>query len=302
MKRIVDAIQIDGTNLLKLATFYLRPEDLGEFRVHHELELSFVKSGSGQYAIDGKIYGMQEGDVFVLNNIESHTICHIDPQYELINTVIMFDPRFVWSIEGNFFDSRYLSVFFERGNTFQNKLDRDHSAAAEIRRLFSEIEAEFRNKSSEYELMIKVKLLNILVALTRYYGYSKTVSQNPSRRKQGLALLNKVMQFIDSNIGEPLHLEDIAVQIYMNPSYFSTFFKKMIGISPMEYLARQRIKRAIEYLKNSDKTILEISSLCGFNSTANFYKTFKKCVGKVPSDFRTDESSGDSIHPVLRTS
>lgn len=283
-----EAIQMDGTNLLSLETYFLNTEQecINEFVVHHELEISWLKSGSGEYLIDGKTYEMREGDIFVLNNIEFHQIVNIDPRYEFVNEVIMFDPRFVWALESNLFDARFLSIFFERKPSFKNRVERDSPVANEIRRLFGEMSEEFQQKLPEYQLLLKVKLLNILALLTRHYGLAKIDPQEYSNRQQDLILLNKVTHYIDLHISEPIRLEDLAAIVYMNPSYFSTFFKKSLGINPSEYLAKQRVRRAIEYLQNSDKPILEISSLCGFNNVANFNKTFKKMIGKVPSEVR----------------
>lgn len=283
-----EVIQMDGMNLLSLETYFLNTEQecINEFVVHHELEISLVKSGHGEYLIEGKTYEMREGDIFVLNNIEFHQIVNIDPRYEFVNEVIMFDPRFVWALESNLFDARFLSIFFERKPTFKNRVERNTPVAQEIKRLFNEMDEEFQQKLPEYHLLLKVKLLNILALLTRHYGLTKTDKEEFPNRKQDLASLNKVTHYIDLHIAEPIRLEDMAAIVYMNPSYFSTFFKKSLGINPSEYLARQRVRRAIEYLQNSDKTILEISSLCGFNNIANFNKTFKKMIGKVPSEVR----------------
>lgn len=283
-----EAIQIDGMDMLSLETYFLNAEQecIKEFYLHHELEISMVKSGVGEYLIDGKIYKIREGDIFVLNNIEYHQIVNIDPRIEFVNVVIMFDPRFVWSMESNFFDYRFLAIFFERNPSFENRIEKDSPAALEIRKLFIEMEEEFRQRLPEFELLNKVKLLNILALLTRHYGLAKIDEEEYSKRKQDLALLNKVTRYIDLNLAKPISLKDLAAIVYLNPSYFSTLFKKRLGINPSEYLARQRVHRAIEYLRNSDKTILEISNLCGYNNTANFNKTFKRLVGKVPSEIR----------------
>lgn len=280
-------IETQGNCLLTLNQYYLEPcAQNVYFDYHPELEISLAKSGSGIYLIDGKEYDICEGDIFILNNIEPHSIVSVDSPNVLINSVIMFDPRFIWSIESNFFDSRYLKIFFDRNDHFKNRLDRDNPATKEIRKLFIETEEEFIKKLPEYELMIKVKLMNMLANLIRYFGYTSDNSSDHPKRKYSLNRINKTMDFIDSNLTNELHLEELAATAYMNPSYFSTFFKKYIGLSPSEYIAKKRVSRAVEYLKNTDKTILEIAIMCGFNNTTNFNKTFKKYVGKVPSNFR----------------
>ena len=280
-------IELSGNYLLTLDQYYLEPCNLGvHFNYHPELEISLAKSGSGIYVVDDRKYDIREGDIFIFNNIEPHSITTVDSPNCLINSVIMFDPRFIWSIESNVFDSRYLKVFFDRNDHFQNRLDRNNPAAEEIRKLFLEIEQEFSGKLPEYELMAKVKLMNILVSLIRYFGYTGNNSSDNSKHRCNLNRINKTMDYINTNLSNELRLEELAAIAYMNPSYFSTFFKKYIGLSPLEYVAKKRVSRAVEYLKNTDRNILDIALICGFNNSASFNKVFKKYVGKVPSDFR----------------
>ncbi|MBN4069941.1 helix-turn-helix transcriptional regulator [bacterium AH-315-G05] len=200
--------------------------------------------------------------------------------------VIHFEPRFIWSVENNFFDSRYLKIFYDRSSNFQNKLDRNNPATQHIRNLLLEIEEEFSSKLPEYELMVKVKLLNLLVLLIRHFNYVQDNPETSSRNRQELLHINKVIDYIDQNYTQGIRLEELANLVFMNPSYFSTFFKKYNGISPTEYIARKRVYRAIEYLKSTNKTVLDIAITCGFNNTSSFNKVFKKITGKTPSDYR----------------
>ncbi|MGV8146908.1 MAG: AraC family transcriptional regulator [Alkaliphilus sp.] len=252
---------------------------------HHLLEISYIKKGAGKYHIDNTIYDIQQGDVFIINNIEKHGIV-VNPNNEMLNMVIHFEPRFIWSVENNFFDSRYLKIFYDRSSNFQNKLDRNNPATQHISSLLLEIEAEFFNKLPEYELMVKVKLLNLLVLLIRHYNYVQDNPKTSAKNRQELLHINKVIDYIDQNYKRNIRLEELANLVFMNPSYFSTFFKKYNGISPTEYIARKRVYRAIEYLKSTNKTVLDIAITCGFNNTSSFNKVFRKITGKTPSGYR----------------
>lgn len=279
-------IEFDGKYLLTLDNHHLQPRPAGPYlHSHNNLELSCIKSGRGEYVVDDKVYDIQPGDIFVFNNIETHAI-GVYPPDELINMVIHFDPRLIWNIGNSLFDARYLNIFYNRNKNFENRLDRENPATGEIQRLFLEIEREFYDKQQEYELMIKVKLLNILVALIRHYGYTEEKPALSSKARKDLSVMNKVLEYIDTHIDQDIRLSDLASIAYMSPSYFSTKFRQYNGISPSQYIARRRVGLAQEYLKTSDKTVIEIANLCGFNNTANFYKSFKKYTGKTPSDFR----------------
>ena len=62
--------------------------------------------------------------------------------------------------------------------------------------------------------------------------------------------------------------------------------KKLNGISPWEYITIKRVERAVEMLKTTDLTKLEIAERCGFSGSSNFYKAFAHVTGKKPGDYQ----------------
>jgi AraC-like DNA-binding protein len=273
--------------LLTMNEYGINPyHDILDVDYHPELEISRTKSGSGYYMADGHKYEIKPGDIFIINNIEPHFMFSIDPSVEMVQQVIMFDPRFIHSVENQNFDFRYLRVFFDRGANFLHKIDRDNPAAEEIRHIFNEMENEFGEKKPEHELMVKIALMRMLVCLLRHYDYTGSETGNQNKRRQDLKLITKVTDHIHTNLNQTIKLEHLAELVFMNPSYFSTFFKKYVGISPSRFIAQKRVNRAVELLAVSNKPVRDIAELCGFNNIANFNKIFKNLMGRVPSDFR----------------
>ena len=252
---------------------------------HSKLEISMVRSGKGIYHIGDRKYDIEPGDIMIINNIEPHGIV-LEEGKRLTNLVLHFEPKFVWQ-EHNDFDLRYLKIFFDRNASFSHKLDNDNPATSKIRSLLLAMEDEFTRKEAEFELMIKVQLLNLLVLLLRHYGYVK--KGDVDEHIQEIKIINQVTDYIDSRFNEEIKLKELANIAYMTPTYFSTFFKKYNGISPVDYIIRRRISRSMDYLLATDKTILEISGLCGFNNSANYNKMFKKISTMTPSEFRKTE-------------
>jgi AraC-like DNA-binding protein/mannose-6-phosphate isomerase-like protein (cupin superfamily) len=284
MDKSYEIIDANGRFLLNMENHNLETSYSGSAHCHHQLEISYIKEGRGKYHIDDKIYDVEQGDVFLFNNIERHKLV-VDSADRLINLVIHFEPRFIWSQTDNSFDLRYLQIFYSRSINFTNRLDRNNPATAKISELFSEIEEEFENKQHGYELMVKVRLLNIFVLISRcFFPAPKDLCNTHMRH--GIADINKILDYIDTNIGQELSLDDLANMAHMNPTYFSTFFKKYNGIKPSEYIRSKRIEKSIEYLKFSEKNITEIANLCGFNNMTSFYNAFKKVTSFTPSDYR----------------
>lgn len=99
-------------------------------------------------------------------------------------------------------------------------------------------------------------------------------------------IINKVIGFLYINLEEHLTLKDISDELKVSVSYISRCFKKDMGISVMTYFKRIKIDRAKTLLKNTDKTILEISAQLSFCDQGNFSKAFKNIVGMTPLEYR----------------
>ncbi|WP_105617159.1 AraC family transcriptional regulator [Vallitalea okinawensis] len=281
---MVQRISFQDKFYIEYDDFLLQPWlDQSSGHTHHHLEISFIKKGEGIYYIDGQEFPAKEGDIYIFNNLEQHGI-KVTSHSPMINAVIHFEPWLIWNTPNDFFNEKYLKIFFQRPSHFTNRLEGNCEVSSRIKELFDEIQNEFENQQQDYDLMIKVKLLNILVILSRHYQCKD--DPQSSGHKKDLQSINKVMHYMDIHYKDQIKLKDLAELVYMNPSYFSRFFKKFNGLSPMDYLAHVRIKKAIDLLSNTDHAIIDIAGMCGFNSTANFNKTFKRIEGKPPSSFR----------------
>ena len=84
--------------------------------------------------------------------------------------------------------------------------------------------------------------------------------------------------YIDENITYPITLEEVAAAASMSRTYFFAVFKKINGITPWKYITVKRVEKAVELIKTTDMTKLDIAFSCGFSSSSNFYKAFKSVI------------------------
>jgi AraC-like DNA-binding protein len=89
--------------------------------------------------------------------------------------------------------------------------------------------------------------------------------------------LHRVLDYINDNLAEELHLESLADVAGFSPFHFHRIFSSMIGESPREYIERLRLERSANFLfMHPEKTITNIALECGFSSHAAFARSFKK--------------------------
>jgi len=95
-----------------------------------------------------------------------------------------------------------------------------------------------------------------------------------------------VLNYIDENLSSSLGASEIASHFGYNPAYFSRLFVKKTGVSPMEYIKRQRIRLAKELLVRPYDSISDIGIACGYSDEKYFSRLFKKSEGMTPTQYR----------------
>lgn len=99
-------------------------------------------------------------------------------------------------------------------------------------------------------------------------------------------IVQKVISFIHEHILHDLSLETIARELYINPSYLSTIFKKETGTTLIEYINRKKIEESKYFLLHSDLSISDIANLFHFCNQSYYTSLFKKFTGTTPGKFR----------------
>jgi AraC-like DNA-binding protein len=74
--------------------------------------------------------------------------------------------------------------------------------------------------------------------------------------------------------------------LHVSKSKLFRAFSRETGMSVMDYIAECRMKKAMDFLANTDKTVSEICAQVGYNYPAHFAKMFREKTGKSPLQFR----------------
>ena len=98
--------------------------------------------------------------------------------------------------------------------------------------------------------------------------------------------LMQVLDYIDAHLDREIKLADLAQLVDMSHFHFGRLFKRSLGLSPYQYLLQQRVERAKQWLKRTNKPIVEIAFDCGFNSHSHLCKQFRQQTGITPKAYR----------------
>ena len=95
-----------------------------------------------------------------------------------------------------------------------------------------------------------------------------------------------IVGYIKENISSSISIDYLSNKAYMSKSTFYRTFKRELGLSPQEYILREKIKRAKKLLENPKYKIASICSETGFQDVNYFIRLFKKMEGVTPHQYR----------------
>jgi transcriptional regulator GlxA family with amidase domain len=91
------------------------------------------------------------------------------------------------------------------------------------------------------------------------------------------------VELMEANIKEPISQEELAVYVGLSRRQLQRLFQRHLSCAPSRYYLQLRLQRARELLQQTDLSLIEISSLCGFVSTSHFSQCYKEHFGHSPS-------------------
>jgi AraC-like DNA-binding protein len=94
------------------------------------------------------------------------------------------------------------------------------------------------------------------------------------------------LSLMHSHVSEPWTVEELARRVGMSRSGLAARFTQLVGESPLQYLARWRIARAAELLRDTDEKVAAIAARVGYESVPSFSRAFKRWQRASPAAFR----------------
>ena len=115
---------------------------------------------------------------------------------------------------------------------------------------------------------------------------SASLSLPPARGALDPGRLDRVRDFIETNLGEDLTIEALANEACLSPFHFARAFRAATGVAPHRYVTNRRLEKARSWISEGQVPLAEIAFRCGFSSQASFTRWFKRLVGATPGEYR----------------
>lgn len=133
-------------------------------------------------------------------------------------------------------------------------------------------------------------LQNLLGLLSTHYiqsysNYTDLQNAQLSASKFDQQQLERIDHYIVKHCSQTITIEALADLLHCSKFYFLREFKKLVGITPYQYLLNKRMEMAQQQLSKPDASIAVVASELGFNDQSHFSRTFKKEFGITPGQY-----------------
>ena len=101
-----------------------------------------------------------------------------------------------------------------------------------------------------------------------------------------IANIEKVIDYIESNLSSKLDLENISEAVHYSKYHLHRLFSETVGMTIHDYVGRRQLTEAAKLLVFSDRPIIEIAFICGYESQQAFSSAFKSMYKIPPAQYR----------------
>lgn len=247
---------------------------------HKEIEIVVLYEGNVSLETAKESIILKKGDGVFINSEELHYFKKIgDEKCVLISYV--FDKSLVIGDKGSIIERKYIEPLV------QNKTLSLFKISEKLSRKLEEVFFEYEDKKFGVEINIRnilsSVLLEIIIENREKLIEKKTYKNLDSQRIKGM------LDFIQKNYSNELTLKEIGEAVFIGERETLRCFARTIGISPIEYLKKYRVKVAANLLTTTDLPVTEICIQCGFNSPSYFSKSFQRVFNVTPREYRKNK-------------
>jgi AraC family transcriptional regulator len=133
----------------------------------------------------------------------------------------------------------------------------------------------------------RVAAIAHLLAIHIAERYTNIAAQKPDYRGGlPIARLRKIEDYVRAHLADSISIEMLAELAELSPFHFCRVFKQASGMTPMQFVTRERILRAQRLIRETSRSLIEVALEVGYTSPSHFAQVFRRTVGTAPTEFR----------------
>ena len=273
-------------------------------RMLYDFALIYVQEGELLFKYNGKSVTLGAGDCHIMPPLVKHkefikpkTICkyiniHFDMVYCAERRNLSMQKMYLdycgKGIREAPFDSRMVDLeninYAVSECPVKRKIENQKDFLFTLEMLQTNYEKKLYNQYNIYDYLVKKYMLDLLSIV---FDKEEAFDSLPS-----IKLINSFIFLVRKDIARHFDYDAFAVENGYTPNYFRSIFKKVMGVTPWQYVKDVRMKKAELLLTTTNMTVKEIAFFIGINDQFYFSKIFKDETGFSPSEYRRNSRNG----------
>lgn len=232
---------------------------------HHYLEISATVSGRGKAVIDGNEYRIMNHNVFIISPDCIHRIEGFFPYSENRGYCLQIDLSAFSSVLPIVADTYYPTCSEKVSDMIIDQLVL--------------LEKEIEEKKNEFDLVSRI--IQILKILNVYQKCNDSQINDENKK-----LVLRIADYIELHYMEEINVNTLSFEFGYSTSYLQKIFRKNFYQSVHKYISERRFVHALDDLKYTDLTVMDIALKNGFSGSRSFIREFKKIAFTTPGEYR----------------
>ncbi len=262
---------------------------------HGSIEVLHFEKGNFQLMINMENFEIDEECYAIVESGMLHSI-HSDGGYK--ESALLFHSSILSTRSIDAAENKLIAPLMSGNLSLPRVIKKNSPAFEEFDHIYRKIHRIFLaandRRDDQYNVsratdQLKVKALMML--LLSELSEQQLLSREANLPDPKVEALKQVLTYISEHYMEHIYIKELADLMGLNEQYFSRFFKRAIGKTPVEYINEVRIRRAVELLKESNDSVLEVAMASGFGNVGHFIEVFKRTTGMKPLEFRAQNRS-----------
>jgi AraC-like DNA-binding protein len=261
----------------------VNPYFYNQWHYHEELELTYIRQGSGTRFVGDHIENFQAGDLVLLGSNLPHFWRSEDPYFREGNTalcestVVHFAPGLLSPTFSHLPEFADIQALFSRA---QRGLRITGQSQQQVGALMEDL---FRVEGLE-RLLLLIRILQAIATCpqVRYLsslGFSYSLNESDTQR------LAKIYNHTLAHFSRKILLEEVAALVHLTPNAFCRYFKSHTRKTYTQFLLEIRVGHACKLLIEDKMSIGQVCLESGFQDSSNFNRYFKAITRQSPRAF-----------------
>ncbi|MBO5002096.1 MAG: AraC family transcriptional regulator [Prevotella sp.] len=241
--------------------------------------LALCLHGKGQYSMDTEERMVKANDLIIIN--EEQVIDNYMLSSDISGIAIMLSPHFFSEIVKDIHDLSSLFLFSRTHPVFSLTQD----TCDTIKSYFNLIKEKMETKDHYFRKDVVRNLMSAMIYDLSHVIY-QTQQQRNQKESRADAIFAEFIRLVERNFRHERRVSWYSERMSITPKYLSEMVKRASRRTPNEWIDNYVTLEIRVLLKNTTKSIKEITKELHFPNQSFFGKFFKEHVGMSPSEYR----------------